>query len=62
MFKNVNKYSTKTRQTVYFYNSSITPTDFGYCCSMVPYLDFDQFNGSNDWHYADAKFKSKLTQ
>ena len=59
-------YSTNLRHTVYFYNSSVTPTDFGYCCSIYPYLDFDINNGSNAWHYVtadgseDAKFTSKL--
>ena len=58
-------YSTNLRHTVYFYNSSVTPTDFGYCCSIYPYLDFDINNGSNAWHYVtadgseDAKFTSK---
>ena len=58
-------YSTNRRHTVYFYNSSVTPTDFGYCCSIYPYLDFDINNGSNAWHYVtadgseDAKFTSE---
>ena len=58
-------YSTNLRHTVYFYNSSVTPTDFGYCCSIYPYLDFDINNGSNAWHFVtadgseDAKFTSK---
>ena len=59
-------YSSNLRQTAYFYNSSVTPTDFGYCCSIYPYMDFDMNNGSNAWHYLtadgseDAKFTSEL--
>ena len=58
-------YNTSFRHTVYFYNSSVTPTDFGYCCSIYPYLDFDVNNGSDVWHdltpdgSEDSKFKSE---
>ena len=58
-------YNTSFRHTVYFYNSSVTPTDFGYCCSIYPYLDFDVNNGSDAWHdltadgSEDSKFKSE---